>query len=119
VSLCDNPSTVLSAARGDAHWAALPTATQAKQWEQVAPGTFTRIMTEVERAERHQRHLEWAELASRFFGQVCGLITVIVLAVLARYFVDHGAATAGAGIVTAGAVSIVAVFVTGRLAQRR
>jgi uncharacterized membrane protein len=35
--------------RDDPRWSALPTPTQAKQWEEVAPGTFNRIMIEVER----------------------------------------------------------------------
>jgi Na+/melibiose symporter-like transporter len=76
-------------------------------------------MTEVEREQQHERRMDWAEFAAHVFGQVCGLVTVLVLAVLAKYFVDNGAATQGAAIVTAGAVSIVAVFVTGRLVRLR
>jgi uncharacterized membrane protein len=106
-------------AHDETAWAALPTTTQARQWEEVAPGAFNRIMMEIERGQRHKRYLEWAEFASRVFGQLCGLVTVVVLAVLAKYFVDHDAATAGAGIVTAGVASIVAVFITGRLTQQR
>jgi uncharacterized membrane protein len=97
----------------------LPTPTAAKQWEELGPGTFNRIMTEIEQEEKHRRRMEWADLCQRIFGQVCALGTVIILAFLARYFVDRGAATQGASIIITGAVSIVTVFVTGRLAHRR
>jgi uncharacterized membrane protein len=95
----------------------LPTPTQAKQWEEVGPGTFDRIMTEIEHEEKHRRRMESAELCSRIFGQICAFGTVVVLALLARYFVDHGAATQGASIIVTGAASIVAVFLTSRLGR--
>jgi uncharacterized membrane protein len=97
----------------------LPTPVQAKQWEEIAPGTFARLMAEVEREENHRRRMERAELRSRVLAQVCAFGTVMVLALLARYFVDHDAPTQGAAIIVTGAVSIVAVFLTGRLARRR
>lgn len=97
----------------------LPTPAAARQWEELGPGTFDRIMTEIEQEENHRRRMEWAELGQRIFGQVCAFGTVVALAFLARYFVDHGAATQGAAIIVTGAVSIVAVFVTGRFVHRR
>ena len=96
----------------------LPTPVQAQQWEQVAPGTFKTIMDEICREERHRQRMEAGELCSRFFGQLCAFGSVAVLAVLAKYFVDHDAPTQGASIIATGAVSIVAVFVTGRLSKR-
>lgn len=106
-------------ARGHAAWADLPTPEQAKKWEEVAPGTFNRIMTEIERRQRHLRRMDMADFVVWIFARLCGLTGVIVLAILAKYFVDKGAPTQGATIVTAGAVSIAAIFVTGRLAQPR
>jgi uncharacterized membrane protein len=97
----------------------LPTPTQAKQWEELLPGTFARLMAEIEREEKHRRRVESAELCSRIFGQVCAFGALIVLVFLAGYFVDHGAATQGAAIIVTGAVSIVAVFLTNRLAPPR
>jgi uncharacterized membrane protein len=97
----------------------LPTPAQAKQWEELGPGTFARFMSEVEQEEKHRRRMEWAELCSRVFGQVCAFGTVVVLALLARYFVDRGAATQGASIIITGAVSIVTVFLTNRLTRGR
>lgn len=96
-----------------------PTPAEARQWEEVCPGTFDRIMTEIQQEEKHRRRMEWAYLCQRTFGQVCALGTVIALAFLASYFVDHGAATQGAALIVTGAVSIVTVFVTGRLVHRR
>ncbi|WP_372433914.1 DUF2335 domain-containing protein [Micromonospora coerulea] len=97
----------------------LPKPADAQEWEAVQPGTFDRIMCECERDERHRRHMDLLELGSRVFGQVCGLGTVVILAWLAKYFVDQGAATQGAAIIGTGAVSIVAVFVTGKLSRNR
>lgn len=96
----------------------LPTPVQAKQWEEVAPGTFALIFAEITCEQRHRRRLEWAEQISRVFGQVCAFSTVVILTLLARHFADHGAATQGATVIGTGAVSIVAVFLTGRLARR-
>jgi uncharacterized membrane protein len=97
----------------------LPTPAQAKQWEEVRPGTFDRLMAEIEREEKNRRRLAWAELASRVFGQICALATVGILALLAWHYVDQGAATQGASIIVSGAVFIVGVFVTGRLTNQR
>jgi cyanate permease len=76
-------------------------------------------MDEIEREEKHRRRTEWAEPCTRVFGQLCAFGTVIVLAFLARYFVDHGAPTQGASIIITGAVSIVTVFLTNRLVRRK
>jgi uncharacterized membrane protein len=97
----------------------LPTPAQAKQWEELGPGTFNRIMTEIEHEEKHRRRMDSAELCSRIFGQICAFGTVVVLTFLAGYYVDHGAATQGASIIGTGAASIVAVFLTSRLSSRR
>lgn len=97
----------------------LPTPIQAKQWEELGPGIFARLLAEIEQEEKHRRRMERTELGSRIFGQICAFGTVVVLAFLARYLVDHGAATQGASIIITGAVSIVTVFLTNRLARRR
>jgi hypothetical protein len=97
---------------------AMPTAAQARQWEQACPGSFERIMREIETEERHRRRTELIELVSRIFGQVCAFGTVLVLVWLARYFADRGAPTQGAAIIVSGAVSLVAIFV-GKLVRNR
>lgn len=97
----------------------LPTPAAARQWEELGSGTFDRIMIAIEQEENHRRRMERAGLYVQIFGQVCGLGTMVTLALIARYFVDHGAATQGAAIIVAGAASIVTVFITGRLTLRR
>jgi uncharacterized membrane protein len=97
----------------------MPTPAQVQQWEQAYPGSFVRIMGEIQTEERHRRRLETIDQVSRIFGQVCGLGTVVMLALLAKYFADHGAPTQGAAIIISGAATIVAIFVTGRLKRDR
>lgn len=92
----------------------MPTPAQAKQWEEVQPGTFDRIMSQIDKDEGHRRRLDLLEFGSKVFGQVCGLCTVAILALLAKYFVDQGAPTQGASIIITGAVGIVTIFVTNR-----
>ncbi|MEV0407409.1 protein kinase [Actinoallomurus sp. NPDC050550] len=94
------------------HWESLPAAEQARKWEQVRPGTFDRIMDGVERAERHQNLLDWAEMALRFLGLLSGLSVVIVLALISKHIVDKGAPTQAVGIFGAGAASIIGAFLT-------
>jgi len=84
----------------------------------VNPGTFERIMNSVERAERHDQRMEWADFALRFFGMLCGLGSASILALLAKYYIDHGAASQGAGIFGAGTASVVGVFVAERFRRR-
>jgi hypothetical protein len=62
----------------------LPTPAQAKQWEELGPGTFARLMSEVEQEEKHRRRMEWAELCSRVFGQVWGLLHYLMVGRLDR-----------------------------------
>ena len=98
---------------------AMPTPDEALQWEQACPGSFKRIMNEIETEERHRRRTETFEQFLRMFGQLCAFGSVVVLAVLARYFADRGAATQGAAIIVSGAGTIVALFVTGRILRQR
>jgi hypothetical protein len=44
-----------------------------------------------------------------------GLVALVLLTAIAWHAIDRGDATQGASIICTGAVSIVAVFVTGRL----
>ncbi|HEX5403756.1 MAG TPA: hypothetical protein VFX16_15810 [Pseudonocardiaceae bacterium] len=95
-------------------WADLPAADQAKKWEQVSPGTFDRVMAGVERAERHDRRMDWADLALRTLGLFSGLGAVVVLGWTAMHFASSGAPTQGLGVFGAGSASIVGAFLTVR-----
>lgn len=99
-------------------WADLPTAAQAKKWEEVSPGTFERIMKAVELAERHDRLMDWADLSVRILGLLCGLSSVVILALLAKYFSDHGATATALTLFGVSTASMVSVFVTNRSKNR-
>lgn len=100
-------------------WADLPAADQARKWEQVSPGTFERVMAGVERAERHDRVMDWADLALRVLGLVCGLGAVVVLGWTAVHFASSGAPTQGLGVFGAGSASIIGAFITVRRNRNR
>jgi hypothetical protein len=53
--------------------------------------------------------------ASKYGQPLSGLVALAVLAAISWHSIDRGDATQGASIICTGAVSIVAVFVTGRL----
>jgi hypothetical protein len=100
-------------------WADLPAADQARKWEQVSPGTFERVMAGVERAERHDRLMDWADLALRALGLFCGLGAVAVLGWTAAHFASSGAPTQGLAVFGAGSASIVGAFLTVRRGRVR
>ncbi|SRR6266566_2081334 len=64
---------------------------------------------------RTRRRLEWADMIAQTIGHLSGLVALAILATISWHAIDRGAATQGASIICTGAVSIVAVFVTGRL----
>jgi hypothetical protein len=82
---------------------------------QNAPKTYDKLME----AERHLRRWDWADLIAQAVGHLAGLAALSILAVVAWHAFDLGAATQGAAIICTGAVSIVTVFVTGRLTSGR
>jgi hypothetical protein len=76
-----------------------------------APGAYKQLMA----CESSRRRLEWAGFATQAVGHLCGLAALVVLAAVAWHAIDRGASTQGASIICTGAVSIVALFVTGRV----
>ena len=106
----DQPSPP-SIVRPVSGWEQLPTAEQARQWEQVDPKFFDRIMAGIENAERHQRRLDWAELGLRAFGMLSGSGAIAVLALVARHMADHGDATQGVGVFGAGIAATASVII--------
>jgi hypothetical protein len=75
-----------------------------------APGAYKQLMAR----EASRRRLEWAGLMAQAAGHLCGLAALVVLAAVAWHAIDRGAPTQAASIICTGAVSIVALFVTGR-----
>jgi ABC-type siderophore export system fused ATPase/permease subunit len=82
---------------------------------QHAPDVYRDLMQEKRLDQQHRRRISWAGVIAQTTGQLCGLIALSVLAVVAWHAFNLGDATQGAAIICTGAVSIVAVFVTGRL----
>jgi hypothetical protein len=79
------------------------------------PGTYQQLMAN----EASRRHLEWADLIAQIIGHICGLAALLILAAVSWHAIDRGASTQGASIICTGAVSIVALFVTGRTTSRK
>jgi hypothetical protein len=79
------------------------------------PAAFRQLIAN----EVSRRRLEWADLIAQIIGQICGLAALLMLAAVSWHAIDCGDATQGASIICTGAVSIVALFVTGRLANPR
>lgn len=116
-----NTETEVPAVRAatTSRWADLPTADQVKRWERVSPGTFDRVMAGVERAERHDRLMDWADLGLRLLGLFCGLGAVGVLGWTAVHFASSGAPTQGLGVFGGGCASIIGAFLTVRRGRSR
>jgi hypothetical protein len=79
-----------------------------------APEVYRELMREKQLDQRHRRRIAWAPLIGRVIGNACGLIALSLLAAIAWHAFDLGDATQAAAVICTGAVSIVAVFVTGR-----
>jgi len=78
------------------------------------PEAYRELMAE----KRNWRRLEWVGLMGQAIGHISGIIALLILGAIAWHAIDRGAATQGASIICTGAVSIVAVFVTGRITAR-
>jgi hypothetical protein len=79
------------------------------------PEIYERFIKAKEAEWRHLRRLAWADLIAQIIGHLSGLAALGCLTVIAWHAIDRGDATQGASIICTGAVSIVAVFVTGRV----
>jgi hypothetical protein len=84
-----------------------------------APEIYERFIKAKEVEWRHLRHLSWADLIAQVIGHLSGLAALGCLTLIAWHAIDRGDATQGASIICTGAVSIVAVFVTGRITNLR
>ncbi|WP_326948200.1 hypothetical protein OG439_05250 [Amycolatopsis sp. NBC_01307] len=65
---------------------------------------------------RHRRKLEWAWFGFRVASALLGFGALVVFALVAVQFIGHGAPVEAGVSLGAGAVSVVAIFVTGRAA---
>ncbi|MGI8334785.1 hypothetical protein ACRYCC_32945 [Actinomadura scrupuli] len=95
------------------------TARELGQLATKAPEAYRDLMRQKEHDQRHRRRMAWADLITQLTGNLSGLASLGILAAVAWHAIDRGAATQGAAIICTGAVSIVAVFVTGRVTGGR
>jgi len=84
-----------------------------------APEIYEHFINAKKTEWRHQRRLAWAGLLAQVIGHMSGLAALGCLTVIAWHAIDRDDATQGASIICTGAVSIVAVFVTGRITSPR
>lgn len=100
-----------------AGWTRLPAAEQAEQWEKVHQGSTERFIALIERDQRHEHRLDWADRCLQALGVFSGLTAVGILGWTATHFASAGAPTQGLGLFGAGAASIVGAFLTVRRAR--
>lgn len=102
-------------------WASLGPVEQAKEWEEFKPGTFEQIFdlvkhdadyrkTIAEREAKHERRLDYLTVAIQIITPVFALAAVAIMALTAKYYADHNAASDGVKIFSVGAGSVVAAF---------
>jgi hypothetical protein len=96
-----------NSARGP-RWADCPIDDLVVLAEQV-PDAYKQVIA----LEGSRRRLEWAALMAQIAGHLSGLVALFILAAVAWHAIDNGAATQAASIICTGAVSTVALFVTG------
>ena len=81
-----------------------------------APEAYRDLMAQKKSEQKHRQRFAWADLIAQTVGHVCGLASLSILALVSWHAFDRDAPTQGAAVICTGAVSIVAVFVTGRVA---
>ncbi|MFK8908966.1 hypothetical protein [Streptomyces sp. YS-3] len=69
--------------------------------------------------QKHMRCVAWGPTIAQTIGSISGLLALAILVMLAWHMSDRNQGPEAATIVTTGAVSIVAVFVTGKVAQAK
>ena len=102
-------------------WASLGPVDQAREWEDFKPGTFKQIFDLVkhdadyrkaiaDQEAKHERRLDYITVAIQIITPIFALTAVAIMALTAKYYADHNAASEGVKIFSIGAGSIVAAF---------
>jgi uncharacterized membrane protein len=118
-------------------WASLGPVEQAREWEAFRPGTFEQVFDlarheadlrqmSMDAAAKHERRLDYIAVIMQAVSLVFAFASVVIMALTAKYYADHHAASDGAKIFGFGAASIVAAFlgvnaapIVGRLRSRK
>ena len=100
-------------------WDRLAPWKQAQEWAKVDPEASRKILKGIDRKQRHLQRMEVLEHLAKLAPSACGLIAVIVTALLSKAFLDHDDPVQGAWIFGTSAVSLASVFVTQKLVTSR
>jgi cyanate permease len=96
-----------------------PTVEQAKAWEKAVPGSAENLFRELRTTMRHKRNMARLAVAVKVLPTLAALIATLALVWLAKYFVDHNAATQGATIVGSSLAAVVTGFIGNKIVQRK
>lgn len=99
-------------------WARLPLVEQAEKWNEIVPGSAERMVRQLETELAHRRRLDWIQVCFQGVGALLGAGATVGYLWLAKYYLDHGQGTAGAGILGSGAVAAAGLFVGRRISRR-
>ena len=77
------------------------------------------LYREIVKNDANARHLAWVGLTVQVLGHLSGLAALFMLILVAWHLIDFGYPVEATSIICSGAVSIVAVFVTGRFVKRQ
>ena len=73
---------------------------EAKEWEQLVPGSAAKMWAEQSANLTHRRRVETAQIVLQFFGPVLGAAVVLVTLFTGVWLVYYGHSTEGALIAT-------------------
>jgi hypothetical protein len=99
-------------------WAELPSAEQSDAWERTVPGSAERMVRQVEADYEHRRRMDRIDVWFRAAGTATAAGGIAGFVWLAKYIVDHGAPTAGAGLLGSGVIAACGALSVG-LARRQ
>lgn len=92
---------------------------QAERWEQIIPGSAARMLAQVEREFDHRRRLDLLHLIFHGLSVTFGALIGVACLWLAKYFLDHGQAAAGAGLLGSGSVAAAGLAISRWNTSRR
>ncbi|MFF4506904.1 DUF2335 domain-containing protein [Streptomyces sp. NPDC001401] len=96
-------------------WGDLPPAEQGAIWNETVPGSAERMIRQIEAEYEHRRRMDRIDVWFRAAGVATAAAGIAGFMWIAKYFVDHGAAAAAAGLLGSGVIAALAA----RLAAQR
>jgi hypothetical protein len=84
---------------------------EAKDWEQVVPGSAEKLMEQYFVQLKHRRRVETARVVLDAFGPVLGFLVVLVSLFIGVWLIDRGHSLAGAVLATIDLVGFFMVLI--------